>query len=144
MTTNQLKQAREFQQKLEAEGYNVRITYNHYTKLPAFTVLIKGGGGLEFSMYKREEREIITQENGIKYPRYTGRKYAALEATLDHTTHESDTGMIVSGAHDFDKLPKATHKKQLERVDFKKYLEFVEEILALEHDTIKTLEEAAQ
>lgn len=121
MTTAQHKLAFETQQELKelAPAVDWRVTYNHYTKLPEFTAI--KDGGVQFSMYKRERYENYRQVE----------KFVELSATYDNTTHDSTTGMIVSGAHAFDALPKAEVKAKLERVNFKKYIEFVKANLGM-------------
>lgn len=131
MTQAQHKLATETLEELKklAPTVDWRMTWNYYSKLPEYTAI--QDGGVKFDMWKRERREIVTQNNGIKYPRYTGEKYAELSATVDRTTHESGTGMIVSGAHDWDKLPQSNIKEEIPRMDFKKYIAFIKANLGI-------------
>lgn len=105
------------------------MTWNYYTKLPEFEAL--KDGGVKFSMYTRDRREIVTNEYGVTYPKYTGEKYTELSATHDPTTKDNGNGMIVSGAHDFDKLPRASVTKEIPRKNFKAYIQFVKDNLGM-------------
>lgn len=131
MTTAQKTLAMETLEELKklAPTVDWKMTWNYYTKLPEYTAI--KDGGVQFDMFRRERREIVTNEYGVTYPRYTGEKFVELSATVDRTTHESDTGMIVSGAHDFDKLPKSSIKVEIPRVDFKKYIQFIKDNLGI-------------
>lgn len=131
MTTAQKTQAMTALEELKTLKPNVKwaMTWNYYTKLPEFQAI--KDGGVSFSMFTRERREIVTQDNGIKYPRYTGEKYTQLEATHDPTTRDNGNGMIVSGAHDFDKLPRPTVKQEIPRKNFKAYIQFVKDNLGI-------------
>lgn len=112
-----------------APGVEWHVTWNYYSKLPEFTAI--KDGGVKFDLWKRERREIITQDNGIKYTRYTGEKYVEMSATVDRTTHKSGTGMIVSGAHDFDKLPQSNIRVEIPRINFKAYIQFIKDNLGI-------------
>lgn len=131
MTTKQKTEAMQAHEELKAlvPGVKWAMTWNYYTKLPEFEAL--KDGGVKFSMYTRERREIVTQDNGIKYPRYTGEKYTELTATHDPTTKDNGNGMIVSGAHDWDKLPRATVTQEIPRKNFKAYIQFVKDNLGM-------------
>lgn len=131
MTIKQKNEAMQALDELKALAPSVKwaMTWNYYTKLPEFEAL--KDGGVKFSMFTRERREIVTQANGIKYPRYTGEKYTQLEATHDPTTKDNGNGMIVSGAHDFDKLPRPTITKEIPRKNFKAYIQFVKDNLGM-------------
>ena len=131
MTQAQKKLAIDTLKELEELAPNVKwaMTWNYYTKLPEF-IATGARGGVSFDMFKRERMERITQENGITYNRYSGEKYAELSATVDATTKD-EGGVIVSGAHNFDALPKATITKELPRVNFKKYIQFIKDNLSL-------------
>lgn len=131
MTTKQRDLATATLAELKALAPSVtwHVTYNYYTKLPEFTAI--KDGGVQFSMYKRERREVVTQANGIQYPRYTGEKYAEMTATIDATTHEANTGVIVSGAHSVFDLPKANISKELPRINFAAYLQFIKDNLGI-------------
>jgi hypothetical protein len=130
MTTKQLTESKAALAELQtlAPGVEWHVTYNYYTKLPEFSAI--KDGGVKFDMYKRERRQIVTNEYGVTYPRYTGEKYVELSATYDYSTR--DTGnMIVSGAHSWNELPKAEVKKEIPRVSFKQYLDFVKANLGM-------------
>ena len=131
MTITQRTLAIQTLQELETLAPSVKwsMTWNYYSKLPEYTAL--KDGGVKFDMFKRERCEIITQDNGIKYPRYTGEKYAELSATVDQTTRNGGNGMIISGAHSFDKLPQANIRQEMPRIDFKKYVKFIKDNLGI-------------
>jgi hypothetical protein len=124
LTTETLKELKQL-----APSVEWHVTWNYYSKLPEFTAI--KDGGVKFDMWKRERREIVTQANGIKYPRYTGEKYVELSATVDRTTKDNGNGLIVSGAHNFDALPKSNIKVEIPRIDFKKYLQFIKDNLGI-------------
>lgn len=131
MTQSQHKLATETLEELRklAPGVAWHMTWNYYSKLPEYSAV--KNGGVKFDMWKRERREIVTQDNGIKYPRYTGEKYCELSATVDATTRDNGNGLIVSGTHDFDKLPKSNIRVELPRIDFKKYIQFIKDNLGI-------------
>jgi hypothetical protein len=131
MTQSQQKLASDTLRELQELKPNVRwsVTWNYYTKLPEFNAI--KDGGVKYDMHKRDRWEIVTQDNGIKYPRYTGEKYAELSATVDATTKHDGKGLIVSGPHNWGALPQSRVEQELPRISFKKYLEFVKSNLHL-------------
>ena len=82
MTVETLKELKQL-----APSVEWHVTWNYYSKLPEFTAI--KDGGVKFDMWKRERREIVTQDNGIKYPRYTGEKYVELSATVAKKQYQS-------------------------------------------------------
>lgn len=131
MTTSQRAEAIKALEELKTLSPSVKwvMTWNYYTKLPEFEAL--KNGGVKFAMWTKERREIVTQDNGIKYARYTGEKFTELSATYDATTKETATGMIVSGSHSFGSIPRATIKKEIPRKNFKAYIQFVKDNLGM-------------
>lgn len=125
MTLKQQTQANAFLTELRDIKPTVKwvATWNYHSKLPEFTAI--KDGGVHFTMFTRDRMKEVTQDNGIKYRTYTGEKYTTLEATTDMTTHDNGNGMIVSGAHNWNELPRPNIKQEIARKDFKKYLEFV-------------------
>lgn len=130
MTTAQKQLAIETLKELEALAPAVdwSMTWNYYTKLPQFTAL--KDGGVSFRMDKEERKQKVVQDNGISYIRYTGEKFALLSATVDHTTKRQGA-FVVSGAHSWDKLPKNTIEKELPRINFKAYVQFIKDNLGV-------------
>lgn len=131
MTTAQKQLTTETLEELKqlAPNVNWAVVWNYYTKLPQFTAL--KDGGVSFRMDKEERRETITQENGIKYTRYTGQKYVILSVCVDHTTKRSATGFIVSGAHNWNALPADTIRKEIPRINYKEYIKFIKDNLGI-------------
>jgi hypothetical protein len=130
MTRKQYNLAFEAQEefkKLYPEA-KVVVTFNHYTKLPEFMVLLNNGGW-SFSMHRREEYVTKTNDWGVTWNQPTGNKYVELSATFDPTTKDSGNGMIVSGAHNVFELPKSSFIEKLPRVNFDKYIEFTKQVL---------------
>lgn len=110
MTTNQRKIAFQTLEELQqlAPSVSWHVTYNYYTKLPAFQAI--KDGSVEYSMYKR----------GWKGPSVD------LEATVTNGELSKNGGVIVSTG-----LPKPTITEQIDRVNFKRYVSFVKANLGI-------------
>ena len=114
MTTNQIKLTDQTLAELKqlAPSVSWHVSYNYYTKLPQFTAI--KDGGIHYSMHKREWKG----------------SGAELEATYDNTSRIENT-LIVSGAHNWDKLPKPNIHKDIDRVNYNHYLQFIKDNLGL-------------
>lgn len=121
MTLAQRQQANETLKELQklAPAVTWFVSYNYYTKLPQFSAV--KDGSVSFSMHKRER-----YQNYKKLP-----NSVELDATVDPAAKLTDTGLLVSGTYDIFKMPKASITETLERVNFKKYLEFVKSNLSI-------------